>query len=407
MDGWRIEAAGPGPLGAHPTEGGTTFRLFSAHAEAVELCLFDGDSETRLRVPAREGYVWAGHVPGVAPGQRYGYRVHGPYAPMAGHRFNPAKLLLDPFARGVEGPLTWAPEMTGDAGGRPDPRDSAGVAPRGIVLADPPDYDGTRPRTPWSETVIYEAHAKGLTAARADLSAPGQLEALAEPPMIAHLQRLGVTAVELLPAQAFLTDGFLVARGLTNFWGYQTLAFFAPHPPYADVEGFRRTVRRLHEAGLEVILDVVYNHTCEGDAGGATLSFRGIDNANYYRLLADGSYDNVTGTGNALNCDSPPVQHLILASLRYWVTKMGVDGFRFDLAATLGRRADGFSTRAALFDAIRADPVLGEVKLIAEPWDIGPGGYNLGGFPYPFAEWNDVFRDTMRRFWRGDAGQAA
>ncbi|MEO0386054.1 MAG: glycogen debranching protein GlgX [Pseudomonadota bacterium] len=408
--GPKIAPGWEAPLGPVPTGEGVHFSVTSAHATRMELCLFDPEGqETRADLQPGPGHVWSGHALGIRPGQRYGFRAHGPYQPEAGHRFNPAKLLLDPYARAVEGPMIWSEALTGDAGGFADPRDSAAVAPRGIVTPILPDYDGARPHTPWSETVIYEAHVKGLTAARPDLAAPGTLSALADPAMLEHLRTLGVTAIELLPVHAFLTDGFLVARNLTNYWGYQTLNFFAPHPAYLAGQGpeaFRETVRAFHAAGIEVILDVVYNHTCEADAGGPTLSFRGLDNARYYRLLPGGAYDNVTGTGNALDCDSPPVQRLILDSLRYWVTKMGVDGFRFDLGATLGRTATGFSARAGLFDALCQDPVLRRVKLIAEPWDIGPGGYRLGGFPHPFAEWNDRFRDTARQFWRGDDGVA-
>ena len=405
-----MEEGRPYPQGATLTARGVNFAVFSAHATAIELCLFDSDSrEVRLPLPDRMGHVWFGHVPGLKPGQAYGFRAHGPYAPEAGHRFNPAKLLIDPYARRLDGPMVWSEVQSGDAAGRPDPRDSAAVVPRSIIVAPLPDYDGPRPQRPWSETVIYEAHLKGLTMARGDVDAPGTLAALTAPPMLKHFAELGVTAVELLPVHAFLTDRFLVERGLTNYWGYQTLAFFATHPPYLSGDGpeaFRGMVRRFHEAGIEVLLDVVFNHSCEGDGHGPTLAYRGLDNASYYRMDGAGGYLNLTGTGNSFDTDHPQMQRLILDALRYWVTKMGVDGFRFDLAATLGRRGDGYHTRAGLFDAIRQDPVLSRAKLIAEPWDIGPGGYQLGRFPHPFAEWNDSFRDTIRRFWRGDRQQA-
>ncbi|MBD3785866.1 MAG: glycogen debranching protein GlgX [Sphingomonadales bacterium] len=404
-----ITAGRPDPLGATPCAGGVNFAIFSAHAERVELCLFQGGREVRLTLPERSGDVWHGHVTGLGEGAEYGYRVHGPWAPDLGHRFNPAKLLIDPYARELTGPLPWQPPMQGGTGpARPDRRDSAPVMPRARVVApDRPDW--VRPATPWAETVIYEAHPRGLTMTHPEVPAAlrGRFEGLACTPILEHLQRLGVTALELLPVAAFHDDRFLVEKGLSNYWGYQPVGFLAPEPRYGGREGFRRMVRALHAAGIEVILDVVFNHSGEGDGAGPTLSLRGIDNASYYRLAEGGrAYVNDTGTGNTLNLAHPFVLRLVMDSLRMWVEEMGVDGFRFDLAATLVRGASGaFDLHSCFLAAIRQDPVLSRVKLIAEPWDIGPGGYQLGAFPHPFTEWNDRFRDGMRRFWRGDAGQ--
>jgi glycogen operon protein len=403
-------------LGATPDAGGVNFAVASANATRVEVCLFnDGGAEaTRLPLLEREGDIWFGHVAGIGPGQQYGLRVHGPYAPEVGHRFNPNKLLVDPYTRRLTGHLVWHDALMGYAVGHAhadlsfSPLDSAPYMPRAVVEA-PLQAPGLRPLTPMAETVIYEAHLKGLTQTMPGVPAPGTFAALGSAPVLEHLTRLGVTAVELLPVHAFITDAFLQSKGLSNYWGYQTLGFFAPDPRYLSMgalDEVQEAVARLHEAGIEVILDVVYNHSCEGDELGPTLSFRGLDNASYYRLNSDGrSYVNDTGTGNTLRCDHPIVQRMVMDSLRHWVTAYGVDGFRFDLGATLGRRDDGFDPRAPLFDAMRQDPVLAGVKLIAEPWDIGPGGYRLGEFPPPFAEWNDTARDTLRRVWRGDAGQ--
>ena len=402
----------PDPLGATSDPEGVNFALFSAHATKVELCLFDGEHETqRLTLPERDGDIWHGRINGLKPGQPYGYRVHGPYKPREGHRFNPHKLLLDPYAKRHTGQPIWHDALMGFTEGDPDgdlsfdTRDSAPYMPKGIVTETTPQTYN-RPDTPLTDTIIYEAHTKGLTQL---LNTPGNghFKALASDEIIDHLTTLGVTAIELLPAQAFLTDRFLDRLGLTNYWGYQTLGFFAPDTRYMsdhDIAEFQNMVTRFHAAGIEVLMDVVYNHTCEGSELGPTLSFRGIDNKSYYRLAKNQRhYINDTGTGNTLNADHPMVLRMILDSLRYWVEVMGVDGFRFDLCTTLGRTETGFSHRAPFFDAIRQDPVLNRVKLIAEPWDIGPGGYQLGAFPPPFLEWNDKYRDVIRRFWRGDA----
>jgi glycogen operon protein len=411
-------ALGPGrahPLGATPDGGGVNFAVFSDNATRIELCVFDrGGRETRYDLPERDGSVWHGYLEGARPGLRYGYRAHGPWAPRDGHRFNPAKLLLDPYARALTGHPRWAPELMGHAGGNDlerDLRDSAPFMAKGIVTAPFGAPVTPGPGTPPERTVIYEAHVKGLTWRHPSASPRGTFLGLASEPVLEHLTRLGVTAVELLPVHAFITDGFLVERGLTNYWGYQTLGFFAPDPRYLHAGGvgeFREMVGRLHAAGIEVILDVVYNHTCEGSELGPTLSFRGLDNASYYRLAPEPRYYiNDTGTGNTLRLDHPMVLRMVMDSLRYWAGEMGVDGFRFDLAATLGRRDHGFDPAAPFFQALRQDPLLAGVKLIAEPWDVGPGGYRLGGFPPPFMEWNDRYRDGVRRFWRGDRGAAA
>ncbi len=405
----RIAPGRAESLGATPVGGGVNFALYSAHAERVELCLFSGGRETRLTLPERSGDIWHGFVPGLGPGAEYGYRVHGPWAPEIGHRFNPAKLLIDPYARALSAPLSWNVLMQGGGGSmRPDRRDSAPVMARGVVCdCQKPTWE--RPARPWSHTVIYEAHARGLSMTHPEVPAAmrGRYEALASPPLLAHYRRLGITALELLPVAAFFDDRFLVEKGLRNYWGYQPIGFMAPEPRYGTREGFRAMVRNLHAAGIEVILDVVFNHSGESDGTGPTLSLRGIDNASYYRLSEGGrAYVNDTGTGNTLNLANPMVLRLVMDALRHWVEEMGVDGFRFDLAATLGRTSTGqFKPWAPLISAIRQDPVLCAAKLIAEPWDIGPGGYQLGAFPHPFAEWNDRFRDGLRQFWRGDAGQ--
>lgn len=407
-----MTAGRPWPMGAEWDGAGVNFAVFSANAQRVEVCLFspDGATETaRLPLPESEGNVWFGRLPGLGPGALYGLRAHGPWAPEAGHRFNPAKLLIDPFARALTHPLRWHPAMRGTAaGGRaPDPADSAAVMPKAVVVAPTAPLPGLRQARPAAETVIYEAHARGLTMRMQGLAAPGTLAALGEAPVIDHLMRLGVTALELMPLQAFADDAHLVARGLTNYWGYQPVAWCAPDPRYlgpAGAEGLRRAVGRLHAAGIEVILDVVCNHSGEGGADGPTLSLRGLDNASYYRLAPGGAFIDDTGCGNTLNTEHPAVIGLVLDSLRHWSGAYGIDGFRFDLAATLGRRAAGFDANAPLLAALRADSVLGRLKLIAEPWDTGPGGYRLGGFGHPFLEWNDRFRDGVRRFWRGDAG---
>ncbi len=411
------------PIGATFDGDGVNFALFSENATRVTLCLFsrDGKKEVaRLDLPERSGDVWHGYVEGMRPGQLYGYRVDGPYAPREGHRFNPNKLLIDPYARRLTGHPDWDDALFGFTIGAPeadlsfDTRDSARFMPKCVV--ENPDFawgpDGA-PDTPVAETVIYEAHVKGLTALHPKVKEKdrGRFLGIASPPMLEHYARLGITAVELLPVHAFLNDRFLVEKGLLNYWGYQSLGFFAPDPRYmakGEIAEFQQMVARLHAAGIEVILDVVYNHTCEGSELGPTLAFRGLDNAAYYRLAEDRRYYiNDTGTGNTVNMDHPMVLRMVMDSLRYWVEVMHVDGFRFDLCATLGRTPTGFDRGSSFFNAIRQDPVLTHVKLIAEPWDIGPGGYQLGGFPTPFLEWNDKYRDGVRRFWRRDPGHAA
>ncbi len=414
------------PPGATADRDGVNFALFSAHAEAVDLCLFDTDGrECRLRLPARTGDIWHGHVAGLRPGQRYGYRVHGPYDPDAGHRFNPAKLLIDPYARALDGRVSDHGAIFGYEGKdrRASGIDSAAAMPKSLVTATPAG-GRTLPDRPWRASagaIIYEAHVRGLT-----MRFPGIPDALRGTfagitcaPVLDHLRSLGVSAIEFLPVHAFYDDRFLTAAGRVNYWGYNSIAFFAPDRRYAAAPigdpaadpgtEFRTMVDRLHEAGFEVILDVVYNHTGEGNHFGPTLMFRGIDNASYYRLMPGDRrhYVNDTGTGNTLNMDHPAVRRLVLDSLRHWAGAMGVDGFRFDLASTLARRADGFDPGHPFLAEMIADPLLSTVRLIAEPWDVGPGGYRLGEFPPPMCEWNDRFRDTMRRFWRGDSGMAA
>ncbi|AWB50306.1 glycogen debranching enzyme GlgX [Gemmobacter aquarius] len=401
---------------------GVNFAVFSAHAERVELCLFSSDGRkelARIALPERDGDIWHCHIGGLMPGTLYGYRVHGPYAPEQGHRFNPHKLLIDPYARGLEGRLKWSDALMGFKVGSPrgdlsyDTRDSAFAVPKSVVVDPSFNWAGDAPpMVPAAETVIYEAHVRGMTMLNAGVEKGlrGSFLGLSSDSVIEHLVKLGVTTVELLPVQAFADERFLVAKGLRNYWGYQSIAFFAPEPRYMTkgaIWEFQSMVRRFHAAGLEVVLDVVYNHSGEGDEWGPTLSFRGLDNASYYRLMQGGRhYVNDTGTGNTLDLTHPMVLRMVMDSLRYWVEVGHVDGFRFDLATVLGREAQGFDPNGGFFDAIRQDPVLGHVKLIAEPWDIGPGGYQLGGYPHPFMEWNDRFRDGVRRWWKGDAGMA-
>ncbi|WP_085855018.1 glycogen debranching protein GlgX [Palleronia marisminoris] len=405
-------------MGAQFDGDGTNFALFSDHAERVELCLFDeAGTETRLDLPHMEGGVWYGYLPGIYPGQRYGYRVHGPYAPQEGHRFNPNKLLIDPYARQLTGAVEWNDAVFGyDVSTGDDltfdERDSAPYVPKCFVTDPAYDWDFDRALfTPWRETVIYEAHVRGLTMLRDDVPQDmrGTFAGLASDPMIEHLHKIGVTAIELLPVQAFLQDNHLIDKGLSNYWGYNTLNFFAPERRYLKTGEWgeiKEAINRFHKAGIEVILDVVYNHTAEGSELGPTLSFRGIDNLSYYLHGDDPRhcYDT-TGTGNTVNVAHPMVLRMVLDSLRHWVEEMHVDGFRFDLASTLGREATGFEREGSFFAAIRQDPVLSRVKLIAEPWDIGDGGYQVGGFPWPFREWNDKFRDDTRAFWRRQGGQ--
>jgi glycogen operon protein len=423
MAPYRVWAGEPFPLGATWDGSGVNFALFSAHAGRVELCLYDaaGRREVgRVDLPEYTDEIWHGYLPDVGVGQLYGYRVHGPYEPEAGHRFNPHKLLLDPYAKRLSGGgVAWSDtHYAYRIGSRRedlsfDRRDNAGVMPKAVVVDHAFTWgDEHRPRTRWDETVILETHVKGMT--RLHPSLPKELRGtyagLAHPAVIDHLLRLGVTAVELLPIHAFLDDRHLVERGLRNYWGYNSIGFFAPEPRYLSPHGglaeLKTMVRRLHDAGLQVILDVVYNHTAEGNHLGPTLSFRGIDNASYYRLVRDNRryYDDVTGCGNSLDLAHPRVLQLVMDSLRYWVEVMHVDGFRFDLATVLGREDHGWDPGGGFFDAVRQDPALSRVKLIAEPWDVGPEGYQLGGHGPGWAEWNDRFRDTVRAFWRGDEG---
>ncbi|MFF3336665.1 glycogen debranching protein GlgX [Streptomyces sp. NPDC002888] len=405
----------PYPLGADHDGEGTNFALFSEVAERVQLVLVDDDG-TEHRVPLTEadGFVWHGYLPGVGPGQRYGYRVHGPWDPSAGHRCNPAKLLLDPYARAVDGQTDNHRSLYERSPGGPDLADSAGHTLLGVVTDTAFDWGHDRPpRRPYADTVIYEAHVRGLTLTHPDVphELRGTYAGLAHPAVVEHLVSLGVTAVELMPVHQFVQDGVLKDRGLSNYWGYNTIGFFAPHNAYAahgtrgeQVTEFKSMVKALHEAGLEVILDVVYNHTAEGNEKGPTLSFRGIDNASYYRLV-DGDwahYYDTTGTGNSLLMRHPYVLQLIMDSLRYWVTEMHVDGFRFDLAATLARQFHEVDRLSAFFDLIQQDPVISRVKLIAEPWDVGEGGYQVGNFPPLWSEWNGKYRDAVRDFWRAE-----
>lgn len=417
MKHFPVSAGKPWPLGATVVDGGVNFAVFSQHATRMTLCLFDdrGREHLNLDLPEREGHIWHGHVSGIGVGQHYGYRAHGPYRPDEGHRFNPHKLLLDPYAKAISGPPIWDASLYGyDISSKHgdltfDTRNSGNSAPRGIVEDPVRDWEHREgPRIPMTDTLFYEAHVKGMTALRRDGPPPGTFLAMSAPEMIDHIVKLGVTSVELMPVQAFLDEDHLLRRGLRNYWGYMSYGFFAPDPRYlagGQIAEFQQMVARYHAAGLEVILDVVYNHTAEGNHLGPTLSFRGLDNASYYRLAETPRYYiDDTGCGNTLNVEHPMVARMVLDSLRYWVEVMGVDGFRFDLASTLGRRSHGFDREAPFLTALRQDPILGRVKLIAEPWDTGPGGYQLGSFPWPFSEWNDKYRDQMRRFWRGDAG---
>jgi isoamylase len=416
----------PFPLGAVWDGQGTNFSLFSEHAERVELCLFDGDDrETRLEVGERTAFNWHCYLPGVGPGQRYAYRVHGPYDPQQGHRFNPVKLLIDPYAKAIEGPIRYERANTlpyvpdgAEADLRPDGADDAAAIPKSVVIDDRFDWEGDRRlETPWHETVIYEAHVKGFTRlnphVREDLR--GTYAGLASDAAVDYLVSLGVTAVELLPVHHIADEQFVRDKGLTNYWGYSSIGYLAPHALYAatgtrgeQVREFKGLVKALHRAGIEVILDVVYNHTAEGNHLGPMLSFKGVDNASYYRLVPDNRrfYTDFTGTGNSLNPVHPSVLRLIMDSLRYFVTDCHVDGFRFDLAAALAREFYDVDRLSAFFDTIHQDPTLSQVKLIAEPWDVGPGGYQVGNFPVLWTEWNGIYRDTMRDFWRGRASVA-
>jgi len=413
----RVWPGRPSPLGATWDGQGVNFAIFSEHASRVELCLFDSPEaprETqRVVLPEQTAHVWHGYLPDVGVGQVYGYRVHGPYAPERGHRFNARKLLLDPYAKAIARALVSHDGVYGEEAGQRDV-DSAAVAPLASVVAPDFDWGGDRPlRIPWRDTIVYEVHVRGFTRRHPGVPEPlrGTFAGLASPAALDHLRALGVTAVELMPVHYPIDERFLVERGRSNYWGYNTLGFFAPHPRYAAggatgaVDEFKAMVRSLHAAGIEVILDVVYNHTAEGDQRGPTLSLRGIDNSAYYRLAADRSrYMDFTGCGNSLNVAHPRVLQLIMDSLRYWVLEMHVDGFRFDLASALARELLEVDRLGSFFDIIAQDPVLSEVKLIAEPWDLGPGGYQVGNFPVLWTEWNGKYRDTVRRFWKGDGG---
>ncbi|WP_254849122.1 glycogen debranching protein GlgX [Mycobacterium sp. GA-1841] len=416
---WRGKAY---PLGATYDGSGTNFALFSEVAERVELCLFDTDEsgaqhETRLPLPEVDGFVWHGFIPGIEPGQRYGYRVYGPYDPAAGHRCNPNKLVLDPYAKAIDGTFDWNQSLFSYTFGDPDTRnddDSAPSMPKSVVIN--PYFDWGVDRPPgheYADTVIYEAHVKGLTQTHPDIpeNIRGTYAGVAHPVIIEHLKALGVNAVELMPVHHFANDSTLIDKGLSNYWGYNTIGFLAPDAKYSSsstaggqVQEFKAMVRALHEAEIEVILDVVYNHTAEGNHMGPTLSMRGIDNAAYYRLVDDDKqyYMDYTGTGNSLNVGHPHALQLIMDSLRYWVLEMHVDGFRFDLAATLAREFYDVDRLSTFFELVQQDPVVSQVKLIAEPWDVGPGGYQVGNFPPQWTEWNGKYRDTVRDYWRGE-----
>src|SRR6266568_3155997 len=409
------------PLGATWDGAGTNFAVFSEVGERVDLCLFDRAAdgschETTIELTEVDGFVWHSYLPDVAPGQRYGYRVHGPYEPSRGHRCNPAKLLLDPYGKAVDGHVEWNEAVFGfrfDDPAKPNRADSAPFMPANVVINPFFDWGDDRPpRIPYHDTVIYEAHVRGLTLRHPAVPAEqrGTYSGLAHPAVIEHLSKLGVTAVELMPVHQFIPEGELGDRGLTNYWGYNTIAFLAPHNTYAatrrpggQVAEFKAMVKALHEAGIEVILDVVYNHTAEGDHRGPTLSFRGIDNAAYYRLSVEDKqyYLDYTGCGNSFNVRSPHALQLIMDSLRYWVLDMHVDGFRFDLASALARELHDVDRLSAFFDLVQQDPVVSQVKLIAEPWDVGEGGYQVGNFPPLWSEWNGKYRDSVRDFWRG------
>jgi isoamylase len=423
----RLEAGLPYPLGATFDGSGVNFALFSAHATKVEVCLFDanGRRETvRIALPEYTDEVWHAYLPGVQPGQRYGYRVHGPYAPKEGHRFNPNKLLIDPYARALSGALVWDDAHFGYRLGASDQdlsfdeRDSAPFMPKCVVVESAERWKPSfpwkrerRPRVHWADTIIYEAHVKGMTALHPHVPERlrGTFAGLAHHRTIERLVKLGVTAIELMPVHAFFDDRHLLERGLSNYWGYNSVTFLAPAERYlspgGNINEFKHMVHRLHDAGIEVILDVVYNHTGEGHHLGPTLSFRGIDNASYYRLADDRRYYfDSTGCGNTINVRHPRVLQMIMDSLRYWAAECHVDGFRFDLATSLGREVRAFEPDASFLDAVGQDPLLSRVKLIAEPWDVGEGGYQLGSFPPGWAEWNGRYRDDVRSFWRGDTG---
>ncbi|MEA2477000.1 MAG: isoamylase [Actinomycetota bacterium] len=423
MDLWPGTAT---PLGATWDGEGTNFAVYSSGAEAVELCLFDGSgSEERVRLTEVRAFVWHGYVPGIGPGQRYGFRVRGPHDPTHGLRYNPSKLLIDPYARAIEGDVDWGPEVFGYAIGdpaedlSPSDTDDAGRIPKSVVVDDSFYWaDDAAPKTAWHDTVIYETHVKGMTITCPSVPPElrGTYAGLGHDATIEHLQLLGVSAVELMPVHHFLHPQFLVDRGLRNYWGYDSIGYFAPYSGYSasggcgqQVNEFKAMVKALHAAGIEVILDVVYNHTGEGNHLGPTVSFRGVDNATYYRLVDDDPryYMDFTGTGNTLNVRLPQTLKLIMDSLRYWAVEMHVDGFRFDLAAALARGLYDVDRLSAFFDIIHQDPVLSELKLIAEPWDVGDGGYQVGNFPPLWSEWNGKYRDTVRGYWKGDDSSLA
>jgi glycogen operon protein len=422
FDPSHLQEGLPDPLGATWDGKGANFALFSAHATKVEICLFDdsGAKETaRIELPEYTDQIFHGYLPGVGPGTFYGYRVHGPYEPTNGHRFNPNKLLLDPYARAHAGELKWNPAVFGytlESGDDTtfDERDSAPYMPKNVIVDPGFDWRGEpgRQRVPWEHTVIYETHVKGFTKLHPKVAEKlrGFYAGMGTRHVVDYIKSLGVTTVELLPVHSFVNDSYLLDKKLVNYWGYNTIGFFAPDPRYASdvansLREFKEMVARFHDAGLEVILDVVYNHTAEGNERGPTLSFKGIDNLSYYRLLPDKKryYINDTGTGNTVNLSHPRVIQMVCDSLRYWAQEMHVDGFRFDLGTILAREPNGFDEQSGFLKAVGQDPVLDSVKLIAEPWDCGPGGYQLGGFPPGWAEWNDKFRDTVRDFWRSQA----
>lgn len=422
----------PSPLGATPDADGVNFAIWSSVADAVELCFFDADGRQTMscRLPGLDNHIWHGYIPGCKPGQRYGYRVHGEWDPASGKRCNPAKLLLDPYARAICGEFVWHPAVFDGTKTEHESRinkdDSAPYVPKSVVFDSPPALRGA-PRIPWAETIFYEANVRGYTMQHPGVEEKlrGTFKGLTNKAVLAHLRSLGITSLELMPVQAFIDEHHLSKLGLRNFWGYNTISFFAPMPRLASagsgrsphtahsahsahaVLEFREMVNAIHDAGIEVVLDVAFNHTGESGTDGPTLAFRGIDNLAYYRTLPGdpARYINDTATGNTLNADHPVAQNLVLDCLRYWASEMGVDGFRFDLAPILGRHSDGFTGEHPLIARISNDPVLARIKLIAEPWDAGPGGYQLGNFPARWAEWNDRFRDGARRFWRGDPGQ--
>ena len=418
-----IKAGNPEPLGATWDGKGVNFALFSEHAEKVELCLFNssGDKEiTRLRLPEKTGHIWHGYVTELEPGDLYGYRVYGPYLPEQGHRFNQHKLLVDPYTKLLQTSVTrHRSQLAYDPSSNEQDLsfctiDSAPDVPKSVITEVSPEYaEDLRPKIAWSDTILYESHIRGFTIANPDIpeALRGTFSGMAHSRVIDYLKDLGITSIELLPVHGFTNENFLQHKGLSNYWGYNSLTFFAPEPRYANANAlneFQAMVCTYHDAGIEVILDVVYNHTAEGDHLGPTLSFRGIDNASYYRLNSDNPrfYINDTGCGNTLNITHPQVRTLVLDSLRYWVSTMGVDGFRFDLAPALAREEQGYSTQSEFFKEISRDPILSNTKRIAEPWDIGPGGYQLGNFPDEWSEWNDRFRDSCRKFWRGDQSMA-